>query len=82
MDEDLVKCDECGKTNKISKYEIIDEYALDERKMGVEVAHVKQGFVECKCGNEITITYEGYEYPEGAPIDGWEFQSISGGTRE
>lgn len=77
--KDLVKCEECGKVNTISNYEIVDEYVIDERQMGAEVAYLKQGNIECSCGCEISITYEGYSYPEGSPVDGWELQEITGG---
>ena len=63
------KCDKCKKIRKYRKsyfnldFECVDSF---ERNMGPENHYVAEEYLECKCGNEIHITFEVWEYPIGA----------------
>lgn len=63
------KCDSCGKTHSYHKssfnleFECIDS---SERNMGEENHYEAVEIFDCECGNQITATFEVWEYPVGA----------------
>lgn len=67
--EDLhIICNECKKEHRIDKDCLeYDVEFLEERGMGAEFEHDFRGEERCsKCGNWMSFTVMGYEYPEGA----------------
>lgn len=61
-----VKCKQCGKIHTISAEEADFENNYgEERQMGTENGYVWEHSIKCGCGNEIEISYEVWEYPEG-----------------
>jgi hypothetical protein len=62
------KCDECRKIHKYHKSDFdLDFECVDssERNMGAENHYVAEEYLECKCGNEIHLIFEVWEYPIG-----------------
>jgi hypothetical protein len=62
------KCDECRRIHKYHKSDFDLDFECvggSERKMGFENHYVAEEYIECKCGNEIHITFEVWEYPMG-----------------
>jgi hypothetical protein len=63
------KCNKCRRIHKYHKlnlnldFECVDSF---ERSMGPENHYVAEEYFECKCGNEIHVTFEVWEYPVGA----------------
>jgi len=61
-------CDECRKIHKYHKSDFDLDFECvggSERKMGTENHYVAEEYIECRCGNEIHITFEVWEYPMG-----------------
>ena len=61
-----VKCSKCKKTHDIS----CDDFAWEEvernpRNMGQEIRYSAEFAFDCDCGQEIQITLDCWEYPEG-----------------
>jgi hypothetical protein len=62
-----VRCDKCQKVHIIESEETDFEITnSQERQMGPENEYGWEESIECECGNEIEITCEVWEYPEGA----------------
>lgn len=68
LDEDLyIKCDECGTENTVDANSIEYEVFSEERNMGESTEYNYFGEICCvECGNKITFSVRGYEYPIGA----------------
>jgi hypothetical protein len=64
-----VKCNDCGNEFELSlDYRGVTE--VNQREMGAEMFHEWSGEDECpKCGSEVSLTYELFEYPEWAEND-------------
>lgn len=63
-----VKCSNCGRTHKHNKTEFdldFDYISSSKRSMGAEKQYQAEEVFGCKCGNDITVTFELWEYPEG-----------------
>lgn len=61
-------CNKCGLSHSIhkSKFKLgFDYVGSDTRNMGPEHHYEDVNFYQCDCGNDITITFELWEYPEG-----------------
>lgn len=74
------KCDECGRIHKYHKLHFNLDFECvgsSERNMGVENQYAAQEYFNCECGNDITATFEVWEYPEG--IHNYDSVEIDGG---
>lgn len=62
------ECNSCGKIHKYNESEFdleFDHVSSSKRNMGIENQYQTQEHFECDCGNNITTTFELWEYPEG-----------------
>jgi hypothetical protein len=71
-----IKCKKCNKIHDISPEDFGDpETTSDERSMGYETQYTWEYEFSCdKCNNDLKITIEGFEYPEGV-LNYQEFNS-------
>lgn len=63
------KCESCGKIHSYHKSEFnldFDHIESSERSMGEENHYEAVEIFDCECGNQITATFEVWEYPVGA----------------
>ena len=62
-----VKCQKCRKVSTLDRDDLcIEELSSDQREMGLEIAYGGEIDFSCpKCGNDIEVSYEAYEYPPG-----------------
>lgn len=72
-----VKCNNCEKIHELDPYLEVTGDDPD-REMGIEYFYSGYEEVICTCGNEITISIEGSEYPEDAGIEIYNI-SVTGG---
>ena len=80
-EDPIVRCSGCGKEIKIPKeWFECDSYSIGEFEMGVRIQHDFICELECtKCGNPMTVTIRGYEYPacgyerQNSEAEGCEF---------
>lgn len=63
-----VKCQKCRKVSTLDRDDLsIEELYSNERSMGLEIAYGGEIEFPCpKCGNNIEVMYEAYEYPAGS----------------
>ena len=66
-----LKCNNCGHIITINCSNLpFDVVETEQRQMGAENTHSADYEFGCpKCGNEISIKYDVWEYPEGAIND-------------
>lgn len=80
-----LECSKCGTQHDFAPDDADFESGGSERSMGPENSYVWEQEIECdgtfegeECGNEISISYEIYEYPVGAL--NMDEVTITGGT--
>ncbi len=62
------RCDRCRKVHKYHRSELDQEYycvGSSERSMGAETYYAAEEYFSCDCGNNITVTFNVWEYPAG-----------------
>lgn len=62
------KCNKCGRIHKYDESEFnldFDHISGSERSMGAENQYQAEEHFKCSCGNEIDVTFEVWEYPQG-----------------
>ncbi len=75
-----VKCNKCGHINTIESDDVFFEVDTTNRSQGVEKCHSSKIEIDCtKCGADISIEYNIWEYPIGI-INKVEI-NIEGGTQ-
>ena len=64
----IFQCNDChAQTTYLPEDSAFGSEVFDpDRQMGPEYRHHWNENFECSCGNEITLTYNVYEYPVGA----------------
>ena len=84
LEDVFIRCNRCGKVTGIHKEEFdFEPYVYDhgDNRMGEEIEFRHDGYFECdQCGNEISFTISGFEYPVGA--FNFEDCGITGGCFE
>ena len=62
-----IRCKKCSKQHEINPEDFEEPgTSSDERNMGYEIQYTWEYESPCdKCNNDLRITIEGYEYPEG-----------------
>lgn len=69
-DSFLVRCDNCEHLIEINGDDIDWDWECmggDERSMGIENQYIVEHYIDCpKCGDEVHITFNVWEYPVGA----------------
>lgn len=84
LEDVFIRCGRCGKITGIDKEDFdFETYVYDHgpNRMGEELEFRHDGCIKCdRCGNKISFTISGYEYPAGA--FNHEDCEISGGDFE